>query len=249
MSISALTAEVLADTHSQVSTIDIYRKVVAAMRHHRDKRYWWSERTFTFPLTAGKSTYSKGDGPPLDLVEIVGNRLWLLYNGSDDSRRPINRTTRGELDRLKLYGTSREQPTMFGFWGEQLRFYPTPINGTDVVEGPYVVDIGVPEIKYEAGTFAFYAPGGLRKLTTAEFEAIDNDWTNNRGAYQMLKARVMYLIYKDVLHDSQQAEDSLSSWLEYTTMLESETEKRTAGSTGSIRGTLLGDDDWLDCGW
>lgn len=246
MSIGALIEEVLADSHSQVSRTDVSRKVVTALRHHRDKRFWWSERTFTFSLVAGKNEYARGDGPPLDLVEVVGNRLWLLYGGSEDDRRPIRRATRADFDRLRLWGTSREQPTVFGLWGEKLRLYPIPNSSTDVVEGPYVVDIGVPEIKYEGGSFVFYAPGGLRRLTTTEFEAIDNDWTNNQGAYQMLKARVEYLVYRDVLHNPQKAEDALGSWLEQTAVLEEETEKRTAGSTGYIRGTLLGDDDWLE---
>ena len=112
-------------------------------------------------------------------------------------------------------------------------------------EGRFVTDLGVPEVRWEAAAFAYYQPGGLRKMTTAELDGFTNDWVDPKGAYHMIRARAMYLLHRN-LRDSQAADEWLSMWLEQRAALEEETEQRTAGAL-TIQGTILGDTvgSWL----
>lgn len=238
MSIAAIREELKADLHSLVDDTSINRKIVAAMRHHRDKRLWFSERTFSFNLQAGVATYPPGNGPPPDMVEVVGRTLWVLIGGSQDNRWPVTREPSAQLEYFKQDGTGQSQPDVWDWHASQLRFYPVPISSDDVVEGRYVVDIGVPVVKWEAGAFVFYAPDGLTKLSTAELDAWENDWTDPRGAYHLIRTRTAHTLYKDYLKDPEAANEQLASWLEQVAQLEGETEARTAGAT-EIAGYIL----------
>lgn len=231
MSIGTLKQEILADTHSLVDSDTVYRKILAAMRHHREKRLWFSERTFRFTLTQGKDKYSLGDGPPADLQEIVGRELWLLIDGDEDQREPIYRVPTRSLESAKTEGTNQDEPEYWDFFGNQLRFYPTPDSSSHVVEGRYVRDIGIPIVRYENSAFAYYAPGGAQKLSSAELDGFENDWTDPAGAASMIRTRAMYLLYKEYLRDAEQADAFLAQWLEQVGLLEGETEAKTAGAT------------------
>lgn len=231
MSLGSLRQEIIDDAHSLVEAGVVDRKIIAAMRFMRDKRMWFSERSFSFKLTAGRAVYSPGDGLPNDVVEIVGKELWVLVGGSQDSRQACYRTATGSFEQAKLDGTGKSQPELWDFYGNQLRFYPTPSSSTDVVEGRYVVDIGVPVVRYEASAYKFYAPDGLRQLSAAELAAFANDWTDPRGAGPMIRARAAHLLYKEYLRDTEQADAWLTTWLEHVAVLENETEAKTAGAT------------------
>ena len=240
MSIGAMAAEISADLHSLVSATDVYRKIITAGRYHREKKLWFSQRTFAFTLTQGKSAYSLGDGPPLGLTEIVGKVIYLLYGGSQDDRRSILRVPTAEFERTKVWGTSQSQPTVWDFWNKQLRFYPTPISATDTGEGRYVADLGVPVVKWEGGAFVFYSRDQLHKLTTTELDAFDSDLFNERGTYHAVRQRAMYLLYAETLKDQESANVALNGWLESVAMVDDESEARSAGAV-EIQGSILGD--------
>lgn len=247
MNVQSMKEELKADLHLLVDDTRIYRKILESARFMRDKRYWFSERTFAFTLTAGKQFYTPGAGPPADLVEIVGIELQLLVGGSEDMRLSLWRTTSREFEARRHAGTQQDQPRVWDFWGNQLRFYPIPESSTDVVTGRYVRDIGVPQARYNtaASGFKFYAPtDATRELTTTELDAFTNDWFDPRGAYHMVKARAAYLLCQD-LHDPDQANTYLSEWLELVGQLDAENEKR--GGATEIQGVLLdADDDVMD---
>lgn len=225
--------ELRADLHSLVATEAIDRKIIGAMRFHRGKRLWTSERTFRFNLTAGRTNYGPGDGYglPGDLVEIVGKTLWVLIGGSEEQRVPCIRDSTASLEHQRTGGTSRGQPDTWDFFANQLRFYPTPISSTDEVEGRYVVDLGVPVVKYEAGAFKFYAPDGIRELSATELAEFNNDWLDPRGAAHLIRTRAAHDLYKQVLRDDEAAQTYLTAWLEQVGVLEDETEAKTAGAT------------------
>lgn len=240
MNIASMRAELLADSHSLASDADVNRLIVKALRFHAGRRLWFSEASFSFTLVQGKAAYGLGDGPPTDLKEVVGKTLWVLTAGSQDSRFPCERVPSADFERVKLYGVSQSQPARWDFWANQLRFYPVPNSSTDVIEGRYVRDVSYPVTKYEGGAFVFYTQDGLRKLSTTEFDGWTNDWTSATGAGHMVQARALYLLYKDVLHDTDSANDALNTWLELSAKLDDETDQKTAGGT-EIVGTILGD--------
>lgn len=227
--------ELKADLHLLADDTTINRAICKAMRFARDTRRYFSERTFSFPLTQGISTYTPGNGPPADMVEIVGPSLYLLVGGSEDDRREVIRITSREYDAAKVGGTSQSQPDRFDFWAKQLRLYPIPVSSTDVLTGRYVRDLGVPEVRYETSGattgFKFYAPDGVRQLSTAELDAFSSDWLDFQGAYQQTRTRAAYVLAKEVLRDADLANDYLAQWLEAVGALDVETEQRTGGAT------------------
>jgi hypothetical protein len=236
--IATLREELKADLHLLVDDTTVNRAICKAARFSRDQRRYFSERTFSFALTQGTATYVNGNGPPADLVEIVGPVLYLLVDGSEDDRREVRRITSREYDAYKVGGTSQSQPDVFDYWAGQLRLYPTPISSTDVLTGRYVRDLGVPEVRYEAGAFAFYAPDGVRKLSTAELDAFTSDFFDYQGGYAQMRTRAAYVLAKETLRDPDLANDYLAQWLEAVGALDVETEQRTGGAT-EIVGTIL----------
>lgn len=250
MPIGSLAQEIIEATHSLATTDSIYRAILASARFHRDKRMWFSNRTFNFPLVAGKAAYSLGDGPPKNLVEIVGTYLWVLIGGSNDNRMRCRRTPTAELEASKLYGTSTSQPQVWDFFNNQLRFYPTPSSSTDVVEGRYVIDLGVPIARYNTATttWDYYAPDGIQKLTTATLLAYDNDWFNPQSAGHLVLARANYLLYNDYLHDADMATTWLNRWLELSAQLTDETEAKDTGATPVV-GCILDGVGWMEGAW
>lgn len=241
--IATLRAELKADLHLLADDATINRKIVSAMQFHRDRRLWFSERTFQFTLTAGKANYKPGEGPPLDLVEIVGKDIQLLIGGSESQREVVYRAAPQELDDRRYEGTQSGTPELFDMYGGSMRLWPPPDSSTDQLYGRYVSDISVPKSRYENGAFTFYAPPDFtRRMTTTDFDGFANDWTDQKGAYSMVRCRAAYLIQKEVCKDMEAANDWLAQWLEQVQQLENETERRTVGNT-EIIGCILDIDE------
>lgn len=239
MSIATIRQEILDDSHSLVSATTVDRKIVSAMRFHRDKKLWFSDRKFKFQLVEGQGSYTPGASPLMEKVaEIVGKVVWVLIGGSEDQRWPVSRVTRNEFEYYKQGGTSKSQPDIWDFHAGQLHLYPTPSSSTDLLEGYFVSDIGVPVLKYESGAYKFYAPDGVRLLTATEVDNFSNDWTSPQGAGHMIRARASYLLYRDNLSDPDRAQDWLTTWLEHVAQLEDETDMKTTGAV-EIEGCIL----------
>lgn len=249
--IATLRAELKADLHTLADDTTINRKIVSAMQFHRDRRLWFSERTFQFELIAGKSVYKPGEGPPLDLIEIVGRELQVVIAGNESQRESVWRVPPGELDARRYEGVQQSIPEDWDFYGGALRLWPVPSSSSNIAKTPndqlygrYVSDIGVPKVRYENSAFAFYAPPDFtRRMSAAELDGFANDWTDQKGAYTLVRTRAAYLLQKEYLRDVDAANDWLNQWLEQVQQLEIETEKRTVG-TAFIEGTILGDDDF-----
>lgn len=242
MSMAAMVQEILADTHLLVSSTDVYRKICASMRHHREKRLWFSDRKFQFNLIQGVSEYGPDQGVPPDLVEISGKVIWTLIGGDESSRWGVQRVTHNDFDRLRIAGsTVQSQPSYWDWFANRLRLYPVPVSSTDLLEGRYVVDIGVPVVKYESGSFVFYDPAGTTKWDSTQLDAYNNDWLDPKGAYHLIRTRALHLLYKETLHDSDMANDYLSSWLEQVGVMEDETDAKDVGNT-TISPCILDDD-------
>jgi hypothetical protein len=236
-----LRQQLLDDSHALVDSTTVDRKIAEALRFHKANRLWFSERTFQFGLVAGQSAYTLGNGPPANLAEVVGRTIYILIGGSTDQRMPCTRIPSQRYDSLRMFGITQSQPVHWDFFGNQMRFYPTPISSDDVVEGRYVVDIGVPQVKYNnnSSVYEFYhPPDGVRLMSSAELAAFENDWTDMASAGHMVMARAAYYLYSQTLKDPDAAESWLNAWLEQKALLDDETEALTAGAT-EIAGCLL----------
>jgi len=223
--------EILSDTHALVSDDDVYRKILSAAQHMRDKRLWYSDRKFSMSLQQGVSEYGETEGLPAGCAEIVGRNLYVLIGGSEDQRQPVVRIASSEFDYEKQLGTSQSQPEVWDFQYRKLRLLPVPISSADVLVGRFVRSVEVPKVRYENAAYKYYSPDNQRELTAAELDSFDSDWFDQDGAYHMVRNLAMYKLYKETLRDPEVAQDFLQQWLEQVGVLEDETEQRTSGAT------------------
>lgn len=211
--------------HSLVSTTKIRHRILSSVRFHREKRYYFSERTFRFTLERGRHEYRPGDGHglPDDLVEILGSTLYLTPSGSTQST-PIYRLDRDGMERDRyLEGTTLGEPEAWDWWTNALRLSPVPDDSGDTLEGPYVRDLGVPQKKYEASAWVFKTPDGAATLN-GDFT---NHWFDPQGGYELVKHRALYLCNMEILKDPASAQDHMTTWLEEKARLEDETEGKS----------------------
>lgn len=231
----------LADLHALVSADDITRKLIEAIRFHRGKNLWFSERTFSFRLRGGVEQYAPGDGNglPSDLVEIVGRYLWVTEGNPEIEtyRLPVQRIAPEEMEGHRSRTIGRSEPQVWDFFANRLRLWPVPDDDLDVLSGRYVSDIGVPLALYTGGAWVFKTPNGSRTLS----DGYTSDWFDPNGAEPAIRRYGMYLVYKDVLQDSARAQEALLGWSEFWNIVQDESEGKTAGSL-SLQPALLGDD-------
>lgn len=247
--IGAIVAWVIADLHVPGIEAVVRRYVVDAMTFHRNKRYFFSDRTIKFNLTANRRDYKPGDGfglPP-DLVEIASRTIWILLSGSNDQREPCIRTSTTLFEEsIAAWGNSKSYPEEWdcrgsaivnGAGGVILRFSPTPTSSNDVAELRYVSNLLIPRISYESGAFAFYHPTTGENITT-EIDNWVNDWTVQEAGAAAIRLRAQYSVQKSYLRDSEGAAETMMGWLEAIGQLEDETESKMAGIT-YLEGSIL----------
>jgi len=219
------------DSHSLASSDLIKRKVIDAIRFHRERNFWWSERTFAFQLTPNRSRYLPGDGSglPSDLQQIASKmlrlRLNLTVSGADFF---VYRATEGELDLAKTADAPVGDPIVWGFWEGALEFWPIPTSAW-YCEGRYLRNIEVPVTRYSSGTYSFHLPS-----TGAEVpDSWDSDWVSQDGMGSLIRARALHLIC-NYLGDTEGANAAMTTWLELSNQADDETTVRTAGTASSI---------------
>lgn len=222
------------DLHSPSTTVlDVLRrKICQVMRFHRDRRYWFSDRTCRFNLTAGRQTYLPGDGYglPADCVEIASKTIWVLIGSSENQRQGCRRVDSTNWDFEKsFWGGNRSQPLEWTWNAGGLQFVPSPSSSTDVVEFRYLVDLGIPKVGYDNGAYTFRHPTTNALLTTTDVDLWSNDWTTQEGGQAAISARLKYEMEKTYLDRQDAAAETLASWLEMVGQLEDETESKTGG--------------------
>lgn len=209
----------------------IRRKIVDAIRFHKQNRLWFSERTFSFVLTVNKSDYPVGDGLPADLVEITSRPLLMLLNGSETNQVRVFRANTNDFDLYRGSGVSPGDPTWWDFQSKRLRLWPAP-SVAHTLRGNYMRDNGTPYYIWNGSGFDFKNPDGAPLLDTWT-----NDWMDIQGAFPMILARAKYLCFQN-LRDDVAANGALGEWLEMKGQLEVESEARV-GATIEIEGWIL----------
>lgn len=238
--IGSLLQWIMSDLHVSGIEIVVRRYIIDAMTFHRNKKYFFSDRRIQFNLTSGRSDYKPGDGfgLPSDLVEISSRIIWILISGSNNQRKPVIRSSTNLFEEMQAaWGNSSSYPDYWDWRAGALRFSPTPLYSTDVVELRYLTNIGIPRLTYENGAFAFYHPVTGEDITT-KVDDWSNDWTSQEAGAAAIRLRAMYMTQKNYLKDSEGAQETLTSWLEAVGQLEDETESKTAGVT-YLEGTIL----------
>lgn len=201
-------ADDLDDTTGEYAS-QIKKAILGAIRYCERNTYYFNEtRDITFPTVNGREWYSATDNANIPtLVHIAG--VW--SEDSAGSRSIIKETTPQELELLSDNAASRGEPYAYTYFGQRIRLYPVP---NDAV---YTIRLHV----------------GPYRLTPLSADTDENAWLNE--AYDMIKARAKYIIYKNTLKDAALAAEALNDYNDQETALKSETTSRNA--TGYVQAT------------
>lgn len=205
---------VIADEIDDVTgeyTPQIQNCIFAAIRFCERNVYYFNEtRDVTFQTVAGREWYDKSDNPNIpSLVRIVA----AYCENSSGQRSVLRRVMPEYIETVSDNAASRGEPYMFTYFGQRLRLYPVP-NDTNYT------------IRLQLGAY---------RLNEIQTSADSNAWFTE--AFDLIKARAKYQLYKDYLKDAPLAAASLNDFNEEDNALSAETSRRNG--RGKIIGTAF----------
>lgn len=205
---------VIADEIDDVTgeyTPQIQNCIFAAIRFCERNVYYFNEtRDVTFQTVAGSEWYDKSDNPNIpSLVRIVA----AYCENSSGQRSVLRRVMPEDIETVSDNAASRGEPYMFTYFGQRLRLYPVP-NDTNYT------------IRLQLGAY---------RLNEIQTSTDSNAWFTE--AFDLIKARAKYQLYKDYLKDAPLAAASLNDFNEEDSVLSAETSRRNG--RGKIIGTAF----------
>lgn len=193
------------DTTGEYSS-EIVTALNAAVRFcERDTYYFNEARDVTFATVEDQEWY---DDDSADITTLV--RIQEAYCELSGQRRTLIRATPEEIEAYADSSASSGEPRLYTYFGRRIRLYPIPDSASYTIRlqvGPYRLD----------------------------FDATDEDsesaWVTE--AYDMIKARAKYILFKDTLLDPARAAEALNDYRDQHIALKGETALRNG--TGKIR--------------
>ena len=203
-------ADDLDDTTGEYSA-QIKKAILGAIRYCERNTYYFNEsRDITFPTVNGREWYTSADNANIPtLVHLAG--VW--SEDASGSRSVLSESTPQELELLADNSASRGEPYAYVYFGQRIRLYPIP---NDAV---YTIRLQV----------------GPYRLAPLVNDTDENAWLNE--AYDMIKARAKYLVYKNTIKDAALAAEALNDYNDQEMSLKSETTSRNA--TGYVQATCF----------
>lgn len=199
------------DTNGEY-TSEIITALNAAVRYCERNTYYFNEaRDVTFPTVAGQEWYDDDDSA--DITTLI--RIQDAYcEQSGAQRHLMNRATPEEIELLADASASTGEPYAYTYFGRRLRLYPIP-------------DSAAYTIRLQVGPY--------RLNFDATDETTESAWVTE--AYDMIKARAKYILFKDTLLDPARAAEALNDYSDQHRALKGETALRNG--TGKIAATAF----------
>lgn len=187
----------------------IVTAILAAQRYCERYTFYFNEtRDETFVTVDGQEWYGAADNA--NIPTLV--RIHHLYSeDAQDQRTNVVRVPPDEIETLSDNSAARGEPYLWTYFGQQIRLYPIP-NAT------------VYTMRLQLG------PYRLAPLTEGSDE---NAWLTE--AYDLMKARAKYILYKNTIKDAALATEALNDYHDQFTALKAETSARNG--TGTIQAT------------
>lgn len=204
-----LVADEIDDTQNEY-LVQIQEAIFSAIRFcEREPFYFNKSREVTFSTVVGKEFYGKEDN--VNISTLSGLQAVFLIRGSGDAEK-LRRIPTEDIEILSSRGSSGGVPTAYCYYSQQLRLYPIP-------QTKYTIRLQISPIKLEVIKDA-------NQLSPWFLEGFD-----------LIKARVKYEIYKNILKDSDGAMTALNDFNEIFRALKIETSRRE--SNGKIFPTFF----------
>jgi hypothetical protein len=211
--LSDLTADIADDVDDTTGEYGdaILKAVQGAQRDCERSTYYFNEtRDVTFVTVSGQEWYGAADNANIPtLVRIQA----AFSEDASGQRSEIRRETAEELELLSDNSASSGEPYCWTYFNQQIRLYPVP--GATV----YTIRLQL---------------GPYRLIVLSEPDDT-NAWLAE--AYDLLKARAKYRLWKNTLKEPGLAAEALNDWKDQDLLLAQETSSRK--STGRIRATCF----------
>lgn len=189
----------------------IIKAIQGAQRDCERYTFYFNEtRDQTFSTVDGQEWYGASDNA--NIPTLV--RIQAVYSEDSQGQRCMLRRERPEeIEIVSDNSASRGEPYSWTYFDKRIRLYPVP--GTEVFT-----------IRLQIGPY---------RLITLSDADDTNAWLDE--AYDMIKARAKYRLYKNTLKDAQLAIEALNDFRDQKALLDLETSAR--GSTGCIVATCF----------
>jgi len=196
--IKAEIADDLDDTTGEYAE-QIGRAVNAAIRYAERFAFYFNEtRDMTFATVPSREWYDGSDLADINTLVRIEAAYLQQANGqvTDLIRFPPE-----EIEQLADNTAASGEPYGFVYFGQRMRLYPIP-------DAVYTVRLQL----------------GPYRLTPLAADADSNAWLEE--AYDMVKARAKYLVYKDTIKDPALAAEALNDYQDQFSVLKAETSSR-----------------------
>lgn len=202
-------ADEIDDTTGEYSS-QITAACYGAIRYcERDVYYFNETRDVTFSTVAGQQWYGAADNANIPtLVRVIE----AYCERADGERSRMGRSTPTDMGLVSDNSASQGEPDCWTYFGQRIRLYPIP-------DQAYTIRLQL----------------GPYRLSTITNVSDSNAWTME--AFDLLKARAKFILYKDIIKDAVLAAEALNDYEDQHRALKAETSRRNG--SGCIRATAF----------
>lgn len=178
----------------------IVTAIQAAQRYCERKTFYFNEtRDVTFTTVAGQEWYDESDNA--NIPTLV--RIQAAYSeDAQGQRTPLERVTPEDLETLSDNSAAAGEPYSWTYFAQKIRLYPIPSSTAYTIRlqlGPY-------------------------RLAALSDPSDTNAWLTE--AYDLIKARAKYILWKNTLKEAGPAAEALNDYNDQENALVGETTAR-----------------------
>lgn len=201
-------ADEIDDTTSEY-TAQIQTAIFSAIRFCERSTYYFNEtRDVTFQTVVGQAFYDDADEP--NIPTLI--RIQFAYIEDNGQNLELIRAAPDYLEVIDDTLGSQNKPVLWTYVDQKIRLYPVP-------NAAYTIRLQL----------------GPYRIAPITDPSDSNVWTVE--AFDMIKARAKYLLYKDILKEPNFAAEALNDYRDQHNALMGETDDRHR--TGVIRATTF----------
>jgi hypothetical protein len=173
--LQSIEAHIADDIQRTDLTSEIADCVQAAIKHYQMRRWYFNEqRASVFNTVAGQEFYTSVDFA--DIPNYLKRDTVMITTGGT-SRFELKERTWEWIDNVAVNTLSQGQPTDYGYYNQQMRFYPIP-------DQAYPIRVS-----------------GILRLATLVNPADTNAWVNTADAEPLIRAHAKWDLANNVIFD------------------------------------------------